>query len=102
MPFQVGARFDLRALGAEARGLGERRAGGGGLLGRRPHVGDLRRVELHPAGGYEPDVERLPHRDDQRLARRSRAGGLPPRSPAWRDQSRRRRRRPDRFGGRRS
>ena len=60
--------LDRRAPGAKAGSLGERGAVGGGLLGRRADLGDLRGVELQPAGGQEPDVERLPHRDDERVA----------------------------------
>ena len=96
MPFQVGARFDLGALGAEARGLGERRARGGGLLRPPPERRRSAPRRTASAGGQEPDVERLPHGDDERLAAASRAGGPPPRSPAWPGQSRRRRRRRDR------
>jgi hypothetical protein len=40
------------------------------LRGRGPDFGDLRRIELETGGGQEANVERLPHREDERFAAR--------------------------------
>jgi hypothetical protein len=66
--FPGGRALDRQGRGPEAGGLGQRRAVLGGLLGSVPDVVRAGGVEVCVGLGYEPDAERAPYREDNRVA----------------------------------
>jgi hypothetical protein len=63
-----GRALDRQRHRAESGRIGERRAVLSGLLGCLPDVVGARRVELRTRFWHEPDGERAPHRENDRLA----------------------------------